>query len=424
MARTITLDHITKIEGHAKLRLKVDRGKVKQCHLTATEGARYFEGIVKGRRYNEAHEITSRICGICSCAHVIAAIQAVEDALGHAPTKQTKQLRLLLTLGERIRSHATHLYFLSLPDYLGYESALAMAKNHRPELQRALNLMRCGNGIIATLGARDLHPVSATVGGWLRLPKEGDMQKLRLSLDSVKKDAIATCDLFNSLKYPEFESKGKYFSLIHPKDYPFLEGEFGFGKERVKKSDYRSFLTEYHEPDSTANFVVKSDKRYFVGALARINNNRKLLSVDAQKMLRQSGISLPSRNPYHNTIAQAVELVHCVDQALEICSTLKIKQEEVEKIAPRAGTGVGMIEVPRGTLWHEYTLDAQGIITRTNIITPTAQNLLNIQEDIRQFVPRVLKKPRAQIILDVEKLIRSYDPCFSCSAHFLEVDWK
>ncbi|MDO8480856.1 MAG: Ni/Fe hydrogenase subunit alpha [Nanoarchaeota archaeon] len=424
MARTITLDHITKIEGHAKLRLKVDHGKVKQCHLTSTEGARYFEGIVKGRRFNEAHEITSRICGICSCAHVIAAIQAVEDALGVVPTKQTVQLRLLMTLGERIRSHATHLYFLSLPDYLGYESALAMAKKYRPELQRALDLMRCGNGMIKTLGARDLHPVSATVGGWLHLPTQEQISEMGRSLESVKRDALSTCELFNGLKFPEFQTSGNYFSLVNKKQYPALDGAFGCGNQVIEKKDYKSFIKERHEADSTANFVVKSDKRYFVGALARINNNSQLLSDDAKRMLKKSGVQLPSLNPYHNNVAQAVELVHCIDQAREICGSLIVKQEEVETIRPRAGTGVGMIEVPRGTLWHEYTLNKEGIITKANIITPTAQNLLNIQEDIRMFVPQVIKKPKKQIVLDVEKLIRSYDPCFSCSAHFLEVDWK
>src|SRR3989344_6677867 len=169
--KSITLNHITKIEGHAKLSLGIERNKVTKCELSAVEGSRYFEGLVRGRRFNEAHEITSRICGICSSAHVIAAISAVEDALEYKPTKQTIDLRLLMTLGERIRSHATHLYFLALPDYLGYESALAMANKYKPQLQNALNLMKAGNTIIKTIGARDLHPVSATVGGWLKLPK-------------------------------------------------------------------------------------------------------------------------------------------------------------------------------------------------------------------------------------------------------------
>lgn len=186
MPKTITLNHITKIEGHAKLELGIKQSKVTKCELSAIEGSRYFEGLVRNRPYFEAHEITSRICGICSCAHVIAAITAVEDALNYQPTEQTKTLRVLLTLGERIRSHATHLYFLSLPDYVGYESALAMAPKFKPQLQNALNLIKTGNNIIKIIGGRDLHPVSATVGGWLRLPEQADLKNLKKTAYSSK----------------------------------------------------------------------------------------------------------------------------------------------------------------------------------------------------------------------------------------------
>src|SRR3989338_9162615 len=189
MPKTITLNHITKIEGHASLNLGISKGKVTRCELSSTEGSRYFEGIVRGRKYYAAHEITSRICGICSCAHVIAAISAIEDAFNYEPTNQTKLLRELLTLGERIRSHATHLYFLALPDYLGYGSALAMAKKYKRELQDALNLMKAGNSIIKLLGARDLHPVSAAVGGWLKLPKQQEIEDLKKQLLAAKEDA-------------------------------------------------------------------------------------------------------------------------------------------------------------------------------------------------------------------------------------------
>src|SRR3989338_8441937 len=203
MPKTITLNHITKREGHAKLEIGVERGGITKCQLSAVEGSRYFEGLVRGRKFFEAHEITSRICGICSCAHVIAAISAVEDALNYKPSEQTLQLRKLLTLGERIRSHATHLYFLALPDYLGYESALAMASMHKPKLKRALRIIKAGNDVIRLLGARDLHPVSATIGGWLKLPSQKDIEELGKRLKSVKDDAVSTCRLFFQLEYPD-----------------------------------------------------------------------------------------------------------------------------------------------------------------------------------------------------------------------------
>ncbi|HLC50220.1 MAG TPA: Ni/Fe hydrogenase subunit alpha [Candidatus Nanoarchaeia archaeon] len=424
MSKSITLNHITKIEGHASLKLGISRGKVNVCELSSVEGSRYFEGIVKGRKFFEAHEITSRICGICSCAHVIAAISAVEDAVGYVPTYQTIQLRKLLTLGERIRSHATHLYFLALPDYLGYESALAMAGKYRKQLQNALNLMKAGNGMLKVIGGRDLHPVSATVGGWLKHPKKEDLKKLELNLEAVKEDAIKTCNLFFSLSYPKFESDTECFSLVEEKEYAMLSGRFSSSKTSFEKHKYRDFVKEYHEPRSTANFVVKSDHRYMVGALSRMDNSSDKLSNGAKKMLKKSPMKLPSKNPYLNNVAQAIEIVHCIDESLRILEILNIQNEPVEKIKLKAGTGVGAIEVPRGTLWHEYTLDDKGTITNANIITPTAQNLLNIQEDIRMFVPSVIKQKKEKIVLGIEKLIRSYDPCFSCSAHFLEVNWK
>lgn len=423
MPKEITLNHITKIEGHASLTLGIEKGKVTRCELGAVEGSRYFEGLVRGRHYYEAHEMTSRICGICSTAHVIAAINAIEDALKYKPTEQTRKLRILVSLGERIRSHATHLYFLALPDYVGYESALAMAKKYKPQLKNALSLMKVGNKIISTLGSRDLHFVSATVGGWLKLPSQEKIDELSKELESVREDAVKTCELFSSLKYPDFKSEGEYFSLVKKKEYAVIDGDFSSEKHKFKKKDYKKFLREYHEPYSTANFVVKNDHRYMVGTLPRINNNHKLLSKNARMLLRLSRIKLPSLNPYHHNIAQAIELVHCIDEAIKICKSLKIRDEPVQKPKVRAGTGIGVVEAPRGTLWHEYTLNDKGVITNANIITPTAQNLLNIQEDIRNFVPSIIKKRKKDIIMDIEKLIRSYDPCFSCSAHFLEVKW-
>ena len=423
MTKTITLNHITKIEGHAKLTIGIEKNKVNRCELSSTEGSRYFEGLVLGRKYYEAHEMTSRICGICSCAHVITAISAIENALGCKPSKQTKTLRELLTLAERIRSHATHPHFLALPDYLGYESALAMASKYKPELERALHIMKVGNEMIKLLGSRDLHPVSATIGGWLKLPSQETINYIKENLIKLKEPAINTADLFFSLNYPSFASEGHFCSLKDRDKYAILDGTFfAAGIERAKE-DYRSFIEEYSVPHSTANFVRIAGKRYTVGALSRINNNHKKLSINAKKMLEKSGIKFPSLNPFHNNIAQAIELVHCIDEAIKICEEIEIKPEPLINVKVAAGRGVGAIEVPRGTLWHEYTLDNKGIIRQANIITPTAQNLLNIQEDIKNYLPFILEKKKEDIIMDIEKLIRSYDPCFSCSSHFLEVNW-
>jgi sulfhydrogenase subunit alpha len=419
----ITLNHITKIEGHAKLELGIEEGKVTKCELSSVEGARYFEGIVVGRQYFEAHEMTSRICGICSCAHVLAAIMAMEDACNFTPSEQTKQLRILLTLGERIRSHATHLYFLTLPDYLGFESAIAMAPKHKEELKHALHLMKVGNHVVKAIGGRDLHPVSATVGGWLKHPTKEDLRLLAKELKAIKQDAIDTCALFSSLSYPDFSTKALLFALKDPDEYAVLDGVFTSEESSFEKRDYRKHIEEKRHDYSTANFATADGKRFMVGALARFNRSVHQLSPDARVLLAKSPLKIPSKNPFLNSVAQAIEMVHCIDHAVEICETLTIKEESVPKVVPKATVGVGALEVPRGTLWHEYELDSSGKIVHANIITPTAQNLYNIQEDIRELIPSIKDKKREDIIMEIEKLIRGYDPCFSCSAHFLEVKW-
>jgi len=424
MTKTIKLEHITKIEGHANLTVSIDGNKIKKCELGSVEGSRYFEGILKGRKATEAPEITSRICGICSCAHTICAIQAVEDALGIKPSRQTAMLRELVMIGERIRSHATHLYFLALPDYLGFESALDMSTKYKKEVETALRLTKLGNEVITAIGGRDMHPVSLQVGGMLKLPMQEQIDELRRRLQDAQKDAIATAKLFSCVKWPKFDNETEYLSLSDQANYPMLTGDLVSKSGRFKKEDYLKFLEEYHEPFSTSNFVVRKEKKYMVGALSRLNNNYKFLSKNAKKILTDAKVKFPILNPFMNNFAQGVELVHYVDRAIELCRKIEITEEKTAELKLKKGRGVGVIEVPRGLLFHEYELNDKGEIVKANIVTPTAQNLLNMQEDIRAFLPSLLKLSEPKIVLEIEKLIRSYDPCFSCSSHFLQIKWE
>src|SRR3989344_4397061 len=389
MTETISLNHLTKIEGHATLALQIDGMQIKKCELSSVEGSRYFEGILKGHYYYEASEISSRICGICSCAHTVAAIIAIERALDVTPSPQTVALRKLLTIGERIRSHATHLYFLALPDYLGYESALSMLPKYKKEIQRALKMMKVGNEIIKVVGGRDLHPVSATVGGFLKFPPPEQILDLKTKLGSIAGDVEETAKFIGSLKNPDYSHKTEYFSLYNGRTYSIFMGHIRSKSNDFTQKEYHKYIKEYHEPYSTANFVVKEGKSYMVGALARLNNNHSHLNQQAKKLVKSLGLKFPVTNPF------------------------KIK----------AGHGIGAVEVPRGTLWHEYVLDKDGKITHANIVTPTAQNLRNMQDDIRNILPSVLHLPNNKLVMEIEKLIRSYDPCFSCSTHFLKVKW-
>lgn len=424
--QTISLDHLTKIEGHATLTLQVDKGEIKRCELSSVEGSRYFEGIVKGRHYYEAPEMTSRICGICSCSHTLASILAMENAFDMSASKQTLFLRDLLAIGERLRSHATHLYFLALPDYLHHESVFTMLPKYEPEVRRALRIMRVGNELIKVVGGRDLHPVSAQIGGFLKYPSKEQMQWLEAELDSIRNDAEETARLFGSLPQPTLERRVENFSLFTGKNYPLLEGSLKSESHRFASDDFAQYIEEYQTHSSTANFVVLEGKSYLVGALARVNNNYKFLHPSAKAGAEEAGVSFPHFNPFMNNFAQALELVHYVEEAKALCKKLeKLKPEPVQKIEgeDEETHGIAAIEAPRGVLWHEYDVDENGLISHANIVTPTAQNLRNMQENIRALLPSLLEQPRQEIVLEVEKLIRSYDPCFSCSTHFLKVRW-
>jgi sulfhydrogenase subunit alpha len=425
MTHTINLNHITKIEGHAKLFVEIEDSKIKKCELSSIEGARYFEGLLIGKHWFEAHEITSRICGICSCGHNVAALMAIENALGIPVSEQSKVLKKLLTFGERIRSHAAHLYFLALPDYLGYESALAMTPKYKTEVKRALKLMKIGNDIVRTIGGRDMHQVTATYGGFLKIPTKEQLNDLADRVKGLKEASIETAKLFLSLKQRPAVNECEYFSLYEENDYPMIDGPLVSEKSKFDKDQYLDYFKEYHNKYSTANFVAKDDVSFVTGSLARMNNAFDKLSKDAKKVATDNGFKIPNKNPYNNNVAQAIEIVDALDQVMKICTELDPVDEKPPEVKVKAGHGIGAVEVPRGTLFHEYTLDDKGIIQHANIITPTALNLKNMEDNIREIIPSLLSlKDEEKINLEIEKLIRAYDPCFSCSTHFLKVKWQ
>jgi sulfhydrogenase subunit alpha len=422
---TIDINHITKIEGHASLHLETEGNKVLKCELEAEEGARFFEGLVVGRRFDEIVEITSRICGICSVAHTVTCQKAIENALNIKVTEQTQTLRELLVMGERIRSHASHLYFFALPDYLGFESALAMIAKYKKEVERALRLIKLGNDMIRSIGGREMHPITTIIGGFSSPPKQEELKDLLIRIKRAKDDALATADIFLGLTCPNFERKSEHMSLKQIDGFPLITGIITSNELfEMDPNDYDDYLEEYLEDYATSKFAVKQGKAYMTSALARLNNNYKLLTKDAEKVLKKSKIILPSYNPFHNNIAQVIELVHWIDIAILTLEKLEVKEEKpVEPVFKKGSRGIGCTEAPRGLLFHDYTFDEKGNVMKANIITPTAQNLRHMEEDIQAFLPSVLGQDEKKVIIEVEKLIRSYDPCFSCSTHFLKVDW-
>lgn len=422
------MDYITKIEGHARLVVKTEGTEVKKAQLEVFEGSRFFEALVKGRKAVEAPNVTSRICGICSVAHAVTSLKAVENAYGIEPSRQTEELRKLMVLAQVVYSHALHLYVMVLPDYFGFTSAFSMAKKHPTEVKRGLRLAMLGDKVITEIGGREPHPVTSIVGGFSKIPTKATVASLLHEAKEFIPDALATAELFASWDYPQLERESEYLALHHDGKYAFMGGEICSTKKRVCQFDYLSLLKEYTSPYSTSKFVTLEGKAYMVGSLARLNLGHDTLSDNAKRVLRDSGVRVPSHNPFVNNFAQAVEMVHAFDRLVSTLEELQetgVKDEAPKKIPSlkKPSRGVSALEAPRGTLFHDYTVGRDGLVEAANIITPTAQNLRRMEEDIRAFLPSLLEQdlPRDKIVLGLEQLIRAYDPCISCAAHFLEV---
>jgi sulfhydrogenase subunit alpha len=415
----ITLNHICKIEGHASLDMKIEKGKVLSCELKASEGARFFEGLTLGKKVEDIQEIVTRICGICSSAHSVAAIIALEKALKITPTRRETIIRELLLLGERIRSHTTHLYFLALPDYIGY-SAVTMAKQYKQEVDDALSLIRIGNKIIEKIGGREMHP-------FVKFHENvHDFSGLKQSLEKVKSTAEKTVKLFSSLSYPEFERKALHLCLQEDHQYAHLSGDIASDEHTIRTNDYKKHLQENIKEYATSKFVLHEGKPYLTGSMVRLNNNFRHLKADTKIILKKYKIELPLKNPFKNNIAQSIELYDTILYCIGLFEELEKNHDKDKKIKieGKNGRGVSAVEAPRGTLFHEYEV-SDGKITYCNIITPTAQNLNQMEIDIKDYVQSLIDKKlhKDKIVGEIEKLIRAYDPCFSCSTHFLDVIW-
>jgi len=424
MAREINLNHICKIEGHANLNLKIEKNKVKKCELQAYEGARFFEALVLGKNTEDVQEIVSRICGICSSSHSIAAVQGLEEALGIKPSQKQKFIREIILLSERIRSHATHLYFMSLPDYLGASSAITLKKEHKQKVMDALKIITLGNKLVEKFAGREIHPFLKIQED---LPNE-DFDELITKLKETKPLILKTIKLFSGLNYQNLQRKTEHLSLKEKNHYAAISGKIKLGTETFLDDNYKRHLKENIKEYSTSKFVLHNSNPFSLGAIARISNNHNQLDnqtkQELNKIIKKLNLTLPFQNPYHNLICQSLELLQATNRAIKLLQ-FPPSNSKSPITKSQAGTGISAVEAPRGTLFHEYKINKKGIVTYCNIITPTAQ-LLNMMElDIAQLVNELLKTKTSQseIINQIEKLIRAYDPCFSCSSHFLKVNW-
>ena len=431
---TINVEYLTRVEGHGNIVVNVKAGRLETCRLDIVEAPRFFEGILRGRSVFEAQHITSRICGICSCGHTLASIQAAEDALGIPPSDQTVRLRKLLLHLEMLDSHILHIYILAAPDLLGVKSFVPLINSHAEVVHRALRMKKACNDICCVLVGRHVHPISAIVGGFTKLPTERDLDAMLSLLMGMRPDMNATVELAATLKFPEFERDTEYVSLVNDdSEYPLLMGDIGSTDGvRMHKSDYKKITNEFIVAHSSAKHTKLSRSSYAVGALARFNLNYDRLHPKSREIAVAIGLKPKCINPYLNTAAQLIESVHFLEEAIKIVESLKnnginydemilVGLNEQAKIPLRAGSGVGAVEVPRGVLFHHYDIDEKGIIISANCIIPTNQNLNNIERDMEKLVPEIIDRSDDEITLSLEMLVRAYDPCISCSTHMLNV---
>ncbi len=432
----VNVEYLTRVEGHGNIVVNVKKGILEKCELQIVEAPRFFEGMLQGRSIFEAQHITSRICGICSCGHTLASIQAAEDAIGFIPSKQTLALRKFLLHMENLDSHILHIYLLVAPDLLGVKSFVPLIQSHNQVVRLALKMKKACNDVCDILVGRHIHPISAIVGGFTKLPREKDLDAMLEMLYDMRSGMDATVELAAGLKFPVFERETEYVALLSDDaEYPMLQGDVGSSDgKRVTKYEYKKVTNEFIVPHSSAKHARWHRESYAVGALARFNLNATKLHPKAKEVANTLNMKPKVTNPYLNTVAQLIECVHSLEDSIRILEDFKRKKinydeeiivglNEQNRIKVKAGTGVGAVEVPRGILFHCYEVDKKGIIIKTNCIIPTSQNVNNIERDMKKLVPEILHKSDEDITLSLEMLVRAYDPCISCSAHFLNVKY-
>lgn len=430
MRKSIVIDRVCRVEGHGGITVNIEDGKVAEVKMHIFEGPRFFEPLVVGKTYDEVAPILMRICAICSASHTVASLMAVENAFGVEVSAQTRLLRELLLHGGNIESHALHLFCLVLPDLMCHPSAVALAADYPEEVRMGLELKKLGNTIQEAIGGRAIHPVNAIVGGFGKLPTHRRLLDLKKQLKKGLERSLAAFELVSSLELPDFcispntyaalSSNGSGYSLLGDK----IVLSTGYTTEI---SVYRDVCTETTVTHSHAKHSRFRTEPFMVGALARIALNGKGLSGQARELERRLDPDWFSGNPLHNNVAQAIELVYSIEDSIEIIDQLLaagIKEEKPEKVTPGPGTGTGAVEAPRGTLYHSYSFNEAGRLTEADIITPTAQNLANIEKDLRVTAENSIGESKGSIASKLEMVVRAYDPCISCSVHLLEVNFK
>ena len=423
--RTYDVRGITRVEGEGTLKVRVRAGVVEEARLEIFEAPRYFERIIRGRTPDEVLDIVARICGICPVAYQMTAVHAFEDLFGVEVDPEVRRLRRLMYCGEWLQSHALHIYLLHAPDFLGYPSAIDLAKDRRDLVLQGLAIKRAGNDVLAALGGRAIHPVTVRVGGFSRVPTRSELAALRPGMEAALGYAHATLSLVQTVSAPSFERDASFLALRHPTDYPMNEGRLA--SSTGLDVDARQWDTVFHEeqvPWSHALQARDTDGHaYLLGPSARMALDSGTLHPLAAEALRSSGLLEGiRRNPFLSIAARAIELINVCAEGLDLIDAYRLPSMPQVPWTSRPGVAAWSTEAPRGLLFHRYEVDETGRVAQCRIVPPTSQNQVAIERDLALYAPRVLDLPHAEGTLRLEQLVRSYDPCISCATHFLDVE--
>jgi len=414
----INIDYVARVEGEGSVKFEIRDDKLKDLKLNIWEPPRFFEGFLCKRRFDEVPDIVARICGICPVSHMTTSIRALEKALDVTASPEIVRIRKIIALSQIVASHLIHLCMLAMPDYFRLHSVVDMLPRFGSEIKRLLKMKEVMNNITAQFGGRALHPVAMVVGGFTSLPSEDVIRSMVKELENIKEDAIEILRIISKLSFPDLTYDSDFVAIHDLSGYAVNEGcIISNNGINVKEDDYYTVFEEVELSYSNAKrTTLRESGSIMSGALARINLKFDALHEDAKKASKEIGFCIPDRNPFHNNIAQAIEIVHGISRCIELLEGLEQQKPEIQ-IKVREGEGIAITEAPRGLLCHHYILNRRGVVEKANIITPTAHNFLGIEESLRKLVWQCIHEKKAEISLKCEMLVRAYDPCFSCSVH-------
>jgi sulfhydrogenase subunit alpha len=418
--RTLSVGTLTRVEGEGALHVTLKDGALERVELNIYEPPRFFEAFLRGRAYTEPPDLTARVCGICPVAYQVSACNAIEDACGVEVDEELVALRRLLYCGEWINSHVLHIYLLHAPDFLGYPDIIGMARDHPAVVERGLALKKAGNQLMEFVGGRAIHPVNVRLGGFYSVPTRIEFKPIAEQLRRALDNALATVEWVSGLEFPDLEIEHEFLALAAPGRYPIENGTIARSAgPSFAVADFTSHVVESQVPYSTALHATLDGGRYLTGPLARFSLNSSALSPIAAQSAANAGLSSECRNPFRSIIVRAVEVVYALEEALRIIADYQRPSRPFVDVPARAGVGHGVSEAPRGLLYHRYQIDGDGLVSAATIIPPTSQNQAAIEADMARVVSGNLSLDDDALTTLCEQVIRSYDPCISCSAHFL-----